>query len=365
MSRLRIVIVGPGKVARLHATALRSITGAALVAVVGRDEGRTAAFGRSFGAPAFTSLTAAVDAVAPDVAIVCTPHPQHAGAALAAIEHGLHVLVEKPLTVDPDDARRTLDAATAAGVRLGVVSQRRWYEPVRRMKAAIEAGRIGEPILGTATVLGWRGPEYYSSDPWRGTWLGEGGGVLVNQAVHQLDLLLWFMGPVRSVTGFWANLNHPRIEVEDTAVASLRFTSGALGSVVVSNSQRPGLYARVHVHGQAGASVGVQTDGGSTFVAGVNDPAEPAFNDLWTIAGDEDLLPSWQAADRAAGSTVGIVEHYLELQVRDFLEAVRDGREPAVTGADGLAVTELVDAIYRAGREGRSVTPTRSAILPT
>ena len=362
---MRVVIVGPGKVARIHATALARLPGAALVAVVGRDAARAAAFGGAFGAAPFTTIDDAATATHPDVAIVCTPHPRHAGAALAAIERGVHVLVEKPMAVAPDEARQMVDAATRAGVRLGVVSQRRWYEPVRRMKAAIDDGRIGEPILGAVTVLGWRGPEYYAMDAWRGTWLGEGGGVLVNQAVHQLDLLLWFMGPVRAVSGFWANLNHPGMEVEDTAVASLRFTSGALGSIVVSNSQRPGLYANVHVHGRSGASLGVQTDGGSTFVAGVDSPVEPAFNDLWTVPGEAPLLASWQAADRAAAAAVEITDHYHELQLRDFLDAVRDGRDPAVAGTDGLAVAELIDAVYRAGRGGGSVTLPESAILPT
>jgi UDP-N-acetyl-2-amino-2-deoxyglucuronate dehydrogenase len=364
MNATRVAIVGPGKVARIHASALARLPGAALVAVVGRDRERAGSFADAFRAEAFTTLDSAVETVRPDVAIVCTPHPRHAVAAMTALEHGMHVLVEKPMTVRPDEARRMVDAARAAGVSLGVVSQRRWYEPVRRVKEAIDDGRI-DPILGTVTVLGWRGPEYYAMDPWRGTWHGEGGGVLVNQAVHLLDLLLWFMGTVASVSGYWANLNHPAIEVEDTAVASVRFTSGALASIVASNSQRPGLYARLHVHGRSGASVGVQTDSGSSFVAGVDSVVEPAFNDVWTVPGEEDLLPSWQAADRAAVGSVDVTQHYHELQLRDFIESVREGREPAVTGEDGIAVAELIAAIYRAGSTGETVTLRESAILST
>ena len=136
------------------------------------------------------------------------------------------------------------------------------------MKAAIDDGRIGAPGLATVEVLGWRSPEYYAMNPWRGTREGEGGGVLVNQAVHQLDLACWFLGPAAEVDGWTANLNHPEIEVEDTAVAVVRFVNGALASIVASNSQRPGLHARIHVHGRNGASVGVETDRGSSFVAG-------------------------------------------------------------------------------------------------
>src|SRR5205085_7861889 len=135
----------------------------------------------------------------------------------------------------------------AAGIKLGVISQRRLYEPVRRMKAAIDAGKLGVPGLGVFSMFSWRDPAYYRSDPWRGTWAGEGGGVLVNQSPHQLDLLQWFMGEIEEITGYWGNLNHPEIEVDDTALAMIRFTNGGLGSIVTSVSQKPGLYTRVHV----------------------------------------------------------------------------------------------------------------------
>ena len=139
--------------------------------------------------------------------------------------------------------------------------QRRFYRPCMRIHKAIEDGKLGRPVLGMVTMLGWRDEAYYNSDPWRGTWKGEGGGVLVNQAPHQLDLLLWYMGEVDEVYGVWKNLNHPYIEVEDTAVAVVKFKSGAVGNIVVSNSQNPALYGRVHIFGENGAAAGVQTDG--------------------------------------------------------------------------------------------------------
>ena len=167
------------------------------------------------------------------------------------------------------------------------------------MKAAIDAGKIGTPVLGVFQMYSWRDPAYYLSDPWRGKWDTEGGGVLVNQSPHQLDLLLWFMGPAAEVSGYWANLNHPTVEVEDTAVATIRFRNGGLGSIVTSLSQKPGIYTKVHVHGSNGASVGVETDRGPTFIAGVSAIAEPPLNDLWTIPGEEHLLAAFQAEDRA------------------------------------------------------------------
>jgi len=139
---------------------------------------------------------------------------------------------------------------------LGVISQRRWFPAVRRVREAIDAGKIGVPALGQVIMLGWRDEAYYRSDPWRGSWAGEGGGVLANQAPHQLDLMQWFMGPIAEVCAYWDNLNHPYIEVEDTAIAIFRCQNGALGNILVSNSQKPGIYAKVHVHGRSGASLG-------------------------------------------------------------------------------------------------------------
>jgi predicted dehydrogenase len=240
-------------------------------------------------------------------------------------------------------------------VRLGVISQRRLYEPVQRMKAAVDAGKLGRPALGVFLMYSWRDPAYYESDPWRGKWASEGGGVLVNQSPHQLDLLQWLMGPIEEVSGYWANLNHPSVEVDDTAVAVLRFRNGGLGSVVTSVSQKPGIYTKVHIHGSNGASVGVETDRGATFVAGVSRIAEPALNDLWTIPGEEPLLARFQAEDRIRFAQVDATTHYHALQIQDFLRAVREGRPPLVTGEEGRVVVEMFTAIYRSNRERRPI----------
>ena len=138
--------------------------------------------------------------------------------------------------------------------------------------------------------MGWRDEDYYRMDAWRGCWSTEGGGVLLTQTPHQLDLFQWFMGPIAEVFGYWDNFNHPYIEVEDTAIAVVRFQNGGMGTILVSNAQKPGFYGKIHVHGSNGASVGVQTDGGSPFVAGVTEVVEPPINDIWTIPGEEHLL---------------------------------------------------------------------------
>jgi predicted dehydrogenase len=183
----------------------------------------------------------------------------------------------------------------------------------------------------------------------------EGGGVLVNQAPHQLDILQWYMGPVVELVGYWANLNHPYIEVEDTAVAIIRFAGGALGTIVVSNSQKPGIYGKVHVHGENGASAGVQTDGGAMFIAGMSGIAEPPCNDLWTVHGEEKNIEEWKKEDSDFFSRIDATTYYHKLQVADFLQAVIEGREPAVSGEEGRKTVELFAAIYRSQRDHRPI----------
>jgi predicted dehydrogenase len=243
-----------------------------------------------------------------------------------------------------------IEAAERNGVKLGVVSQRRFFEPVLRMKAAIDAGKIGTPVLGTVQMFSWRDEAYYRSDPWRGRWDTEGGGVLINQSPHHLDILQWMMGPVEEVIGRWANLNHPYIEVEDTALGMLRFRSGGLASIVVSVSQKPGIYTKIHIHGSNGASVGAQTDSGATFIAGMSGVAEPALNDVWTIPGEEHLLPEFQRQDREAFAQLDATAHYHCLQDREFLRAVAAGRTPQADGWEGRKVVEIISGIYASGR---------------
>mgnify|MGYP005819628811 CR=1 FL=1 len=361
MERLRTALIGCGKVGLTHAAALSALPESEFVAVCDADPGRAGAFATRYGARAYTEVGAMLAGSDVQAVTIATPHPLHAGAAIAAAKAGVHVLVEKPMAVTLDDCDAMLEAARDAGVKLGVISQRRLYEPVRRVKAAIDTGKIGRPVLGVFQMYSWRDPAYYRSDPWRGRWDTEGGGVLVNQSPHQLDLLQWFLGEVEEVSGYWANLNHPGIEIEDTAVAAIRFRGGGLGSIIASVSQRPGLFTKVHVHGSNGASVGVETDRGATFIAGVSTIAEPPLNDVWTIPGEEGLLATFQAEDRARFTEIDAATYYHSLQIAEFLRAIREDRDPLVTGAEGRKVVALFDAIYRSQRERRPVAFPMSA----
>jgi predicted dehydrogenase len=355
MEALKTAIVGCGKVGHLHAQALSRAPESVFVAACDRDGARTESFAAAYNVKAYCDVEEMIAREGVQALAICTPHPLHALHAVKAARAGVHVIIEKPLASTLADCDAILDAAKERGVKVGMVSQRRFYAPCLRVKKAIDDGKLGRPILGSVVMYGWRDEAYYRSDAWRGSWQGEGGGVLVNQAPHQLDLLHWYMGEVEELFGFWANLNHPYIEVEDTAVAVLRFKSGALGNILVSNSQNPALYGRVYVHGSNGASVGVQPDGGAMFIAGMSAIAEPPINDLWTVPGEEELLKKWQKEDADFFLSVNAVEYYHQLQISDFLQAVMAGRDPTIPGVEGRKTVEIFEALYRSQRDRKPI----------
>jgi predicted dehydrogenase len=230
------------------------------------------------------------------------------------------------------------------------VCQRRWFPACSRIKRAIDEGKLGKPVLAQLTILGWRDKAYYDSDPWRGKWATEGGGILINQAPHQIDLLQWYMGPFEEILGFWDNFNHPYIEVDDSAVAAIRFKNGGLGAVLVSNSQKPGIYAKVHVHGSAAWSAGVQTDGGAMFIAGMSTITEPPLNDLWTIEGEKELLDKFRSEDEAFFKTINPTVYFFTCQIEDFCGAIQDGRSPASSGEEGRETVKFIETVLKTGR---------------
>lgn len=345
-----ISIAGCSKVAHLHAKAISNIPNARLAGVWNRTSSKAVDFALKYGTKSYGDVSTMVKENKSDLVIVCTAHPYHKHPAVEAARSGANILVEKPLASDLRDCDEIIRACNENKVKSGVISQRRWYEPVKRVKQSISEGKIGRPVLAEVLMLGWRDKAYYDSDPWRGSWGTEGGGVLVNQSPHQLDILLWYMGEIDEVYGIWRNLNHPYIEVEDTAAAIVKFKSGAIGNILVSNSQKPGLYGKVHVHGENGASVGVQTDGGAMFIAGRTGIAEPPVNDLWTIPGEEDKLKQWIIDDTEVFNSSDATVKYIQLQIEDFLQAIENGTEPSVTAVDGRRTVELFTAIYRSSQ---------------
>ena len=353
--KIKAGIIGCGKVGPFHAAAYQKIENCELTAVFDVQEERAQEFAKRYGAKAYTSIEAMVKENGLDVVSVCTPHPVHRQAAVAALKAGANIAIEKPLASSLEDCDAILQAAEENHAVGTAICQRRFFPPSMRIRKAIDDGKIGTPILGTVNMYGWRDAAYYASDPWRGTWKGEGGGVLVNQAPHQLDLLLWYMGEIEELYGMWDTLNHPGLEVEDTALAVIRFKNGAMGNIVVSNSQNPALYGKVHVHGSSGASVGVQTDGGAMFIAGVSSITEAPYNDIWTVSGEEGLKDQWKAEDEAYFRTIDATTHFHYVQLKDFIDSLREGRRPLISLEDARRTVELFTAIYRSQRDKRPV----------
>lgn len=355
MKNYKVGIVGLGKVAHLHAVALQEITNAEFTAGCSRSLKKAKSFVEEYGAEPFDSITRMVQEKELDLIIICTPHPNHVEPTVEALNAGVHALVEKPLASTLQDCDTMINAAKNANLKLGVISQRRWYPPTLRLKQAIDDGKIGKPVLGTINMLGWRDEAYYNSDHWRGTWDLEGGGVMVNQAPHQLDLFCWLLGPIDEVYGHWANLNHPYIEVEDTALAIVKFKSGAIGNIIVSNAQKPGIFGKIQVHGENGASVGVQTEGGAMFIAGMSPITEPPVNDLWTIPGEENMLEKYTKEDNELFLKIDPMVYFIRLQIEEFLDALDHNREPMVNGDEARQTVELFTAIYRSTRDNKPV----------
>ena len=331
---LRFGILGCGVIASIHARALASMPGVELTAVADDDGDRADALARDTGAEVVTSeLLPCHDAI--DVLCICTPPAFHAAAACAAARAGKHLVVEKPIDISLAAADRIIDACREGGVGLAVISQHRFDRGIVRLKAAIDEGRLGRLTIGDAVVKWYRPQRYYDAD-WKGKRDVAGGGALMNQGIHFVDLLLHLMGPVDSVTGRCATIGHD-VEVEDVALGWLRFRSGAVGTVYVTTAAYPGARERIEVSGERGT---VAVDGDRVLRWAV-DGEEPAADEPEEVLSDAELAVRMAEVHRR--------------QLTDAVEAFRTGREPLIGGAEGRAALEVVDAIYRSSRTGEDV----------
>ena len=341
---LRVGIVGCGNIAGNHLTAFRGAPGTEVVACCDVDAARAGAFAARHGIPAAVGDVATLLDRGVDIVTVCTPHPTHEEVVVAAAARGVHVLCEKPIAVDLAAAGRMIAACDAAGVTFGVLFQRRFWPAAQRIRAAIDDGTIGTPFLGHAAVLLHRDSSYYTADAWRGTWASDGGGVLTTQAVHYLDLLQWFMGECVEVSAAHATVAHP-IEVEDTAVATLRFASGGLATVSASTAVPLGIGTRVVVTGPGGTAGVAEYPEGSEGV-----------NDVWAVPGAAAVASPFGAgltAERPLAEINATLTPFHALQIAEFVDAVRAGREPAVTGREATKSLAVLTALYASARSGR------------
>src|SRR6516225_2278834 len=255
-------IIGCGMIARFHARALAEVPDARLSALVSRTEASARAMAEQLGLDCAISTDLGSVLARPDVqaVIITTPSGAHLEPAVAAAKAGKHVVVEKPLEITTRRCDQIIEACDRHGVKLCTIFPSRFGDANRVLKDAVDSGRFGRLTLGETTCKWWRPQSYYDEGGWKGTRALDGGGALMNQAIHNVDLLLWMMGPATHVTGFTATLAHERIEVEDTAVACVQFASGALGVIQATTSVHPGLPKTIAVHGDRGTVVIEQED---------------------------------------------------------------------------------------------------------
>lgn len=334
---VNLAILGSGLIGGIHARAIAEVSDARLSVVIDAARDRADKLAAEFGVPAVYDLSEALKRDDVDAVHVCVPSGLHAKLGTIVAEAGKHVLVEKPIDITLPAAQRLVDAGASSGAKVAVIFQKRFTEAAQRLHTAVQGGEFGRLMECDAYVKWYRDPTYYSDSPWHGTWAMDGGGALINQGIHMVDLLKWVAGPVRSVFARRRTALHD-IEVEDLADAVLEFENGALGVLQASTAIYPGYPERLDIHGSLGSAV-----------------LEGSDITQWAIKGQE--AQSGGGGLPSGASDPGAIGHRYHVPViQDFVDAIREDREPMVSGRDGLETLELVMAIYKSAQEGKEIT---------
>lgn len=337
---IRVGILGGGGISDTHARAASAIPGVEIAAVHGDNAEKALRLATALRVPGYPTLEAFLAHRPMDVVAIGSPSGCHATQALACARAGLHVLVEKPMAVTAEDAGKLVEACEATGVRLGVFFQDRLQPDFVRLKAFLDAGGLGRILLVAGHVKWYRPPEYYGTSRWRGTWALDGGGAVMNQGIHTLDLMLHLLGDVATVSARAGALRHD-IEVEDTAVATLTFRSGALGTFEATTAAYPGYKRRLEISGERGTLV-VEHD---RVVAADLMPGFASFA----------ASPAAAIGESAASHLVSDATPHRRI-FEDFLRALREGTRPICDGREGRRSIDLVLALYASARTGTAVT---------
>ncbi|GAA3284486.1 Gfo/Idh/MocA family protein [Paenarthrobacter aurescens] len=345
----RVGIAGCGAISRNHLEAFHALKNVKIVGVCDVDEERARATAEAWGVPnAVTSVEELLN-LGLDIVSVCTPHPTHEEVVLQAAAAGVNVLCEKPIATKLESAERMVAACENAGVQLGVLFQRRFWPASQKIRTAIDDGTLGRAIMAQCSVMLHRAPDYYNRDAWRGTWESDGGGVLMSQAVHQIDLLQWYLGDVAEVYGKVNTYRHGDfIEVEDSATAVITFTSGAMATLQASTAVSPNLGIQLRITGETGASASL-----TEFPEGSDGRL-----DLWAV-GERIVVEPVHPEGVEPNVDLSIINGQLipfhKLQVQDFVQALENRTEPAITGKDALKSLRILLAVYESSRTGAPV----------
>lgn len=338
-------IIGCGMISRFHDRAIREVPGGKVVGCFDAVPAAADKLAAEIGCRAYHKLEDLLADPQVQIVTIGTPSGAHMEPAVAAAEAGKHVVVEKPLEITLDRCDRIIEACRRRGVKLATVFPARFHASSVALKQAVAQERFGRMTLGDAYIKWWRTQEYYDSGAWRGTWQLDGGGALMNQAIHNVDLLLWLMGPARRVTAQAATLAHQRIAVEDTVVATVEFQSGALGVIEATTAAYPGYLKRIELHGSAGSAV-------------IEDEDILKWDFARPQPEDEQIRQQMQQRHSGGGgasdpTSIGHQGHTALLQ--DLVQAIDNDATPAIDGHEGRRSVELILAIYLAAETGRAV----------
>ena len=332
-------IVGCGVVADYHIGGVLEAEGAKLVAIADVVEERAREVGEKHGVSWYTDYKEMLKSPEIDVVCITTPSGIRIPIATDAAAAGKHLIIEKPIDITLEKTDRIIEAAGNAGVHLMCIFQLRYGEAVGKVREAVQEGKLGQIVLGDAYIKWFRPQEYYDSAGWRGTWDMEGGGALMTQGIHTVDLLQWIMGPAKRVSARMDSLVHD-VEVEDTVVATVEYESGALGVIEATTASHPGMPAKLEFSGSKGTVV-VEADQITS----------------WDVVGETQEVGGADTTDIAKAAsdskTFGTEGH--KAQISEMVQLVREGGTPKVDGPEGRKAVELILAIYESARKGEAV----------
>ncbi|MGI6567290.1 MAG: Gfo/Idh/MocA family oxidoreductase [Firmicutes bacterium] len=328
MKRIRVALIGCGRVARVHADALAALEETELAAVVDIKPERAEAFGQHYGVKAYTDYRDVLKLDDVDAVQIATPHYCHAEIAIAALRAGKDVLTEKPMAITVEDMEAMIKTADECGRTLGVIFQNRYNDASQAVKKAVEEGKLGA-ILGTRAVITWRRTdEYYSESDWKGTWDKEGGGVLIDQAIHTIDLMQWLVGEVDYLEARYDTRAHEIIDVDDVAEAHIVFKNGAIGCVYANCNYSYDAPIFLELHGEKGIA--------------------HIIGDRAIITVGNKTMTVEQQADETSGLRYWGFSH--KRQIQDHYRAILEGRKPTIDGQEGKTAVDMVLAMYESSR---------------
>ncbi len=342
MRKFKFGLIGGGLAGPLTAGALKKMPQAELTSFCDINDTLFTRYKEEFGVQkCFTDYKELIGQQELDIVCIATPPFHHKEAVLNSCKAGKHIIVEKPLAINLLEADEMTEACEKSGVQLGVIAMYRFMEPASIIKKALEEKRLGKIIGVSCLGKSFRDDAYYDSAGWRGTWWGEGGGSLISQTIHFIDLMLYFLGRVSSVQGHYRTTIHPEIEVDDMAVANLVFQNGAVGNIFSSTAAQPGYPRRLEIHGEKG-----------TIILEEEKIVE------WKVEGMEEIefLTREGKASGDTSSKAGFVNSdYHQSQIEDFIKALEEGRKPMVDGLEGRKTLEVIRGIYQAGDRNQTI----------